>query len=393
MSSFNELFEPTLNGVPIIQTGSSTITAQNKQDKTENAGSDNNNVTDLGKGQQTISVSFRAINQSDINNINNILANKRKIPFVDKYKGTFQIVISSYTIIDDETHVGETKYNITATIEEQVKVVKQDIKSQVISNRDKVLDSIKLEATSNQGQTFNKDLSQGITTNNKFNALTLKGKIDNLTNNISNISNFANSDIQKAGEFISSLKSLQSNTQKLIYTPSILSTQIQTLAKSLANTFLDKRDLFKSVQNAPLLTIKDANSNSSTKNEVIRNENVINNNQNKINLYLLLDIVGTITIKNNEEANDIQDELKKRLNIIPFDDNTVIEINNSVALYIDSLQLPNVITKELKQPTNALSLAYELYGDSNRNNEFRELNQDKIKYNGYIEGTIKVLDK
>lgn len=367
------LFASQLDGIDIIQDGSSTRSVENKEANYKNPFG-NNTPQDLGAGQEKLSISFKLVNDADISSMLRSLRDKRTINIIDKYKGEFKVKISTFEQVDSDKHIGVTKFKVTMEVIEDILTPIQDISS-VLED-----DAIALEDAI--------DISVALETVNLIDDAV--ETVEKSIASFNNSANFANNSIKSLGRYKALLKNIGDSVNKLILLPDEMKKSINQVIAGYKTIFATSKDERNAAARIPTFIPFDTTSNSSFTKTELENRNVIGNATNLSKCTLLVGAITGIDFKSQSEALTAQDDVEDVANNITDNDELIEKLKNDVSIYIQSLDLPEIVEIEVFQKPMFV-IAYELYGETSRVDDLKELN-DLIEDDN-LTGIIKVFSK
>ena len=157
--------------------------------------------------------------------------------------------------------------------------------------------------------------------------------------------------------------------------------------RTIYATSKDERDAASKI---PTIAQVDTTSNSNFTKTELENQNIIANATNLSKCTLLVSAITGIDFKSQQEALTAQDDIEDVANNITGNDDLIEKLKNDVSIYIQSLDLPEIVEVEIFQKPMFV-LAYELYGETSRVDDLKELN-DLIEDDN-LTGTFKVFSK
>ena len=193
-----------INDIEILQVGKSTLSFTNKKEDKNDAVTGKNEQIDLGKAQQTLSITIKIINESDFEKIYKMATDERKCTLIDKFLGEMKVSVDSFKVEHSDSDFGVTTCNFTFKITESFKI-KPDYSGQLVRAKDTVLGSIKarkflgvqistdfrprtvlspIEAFKDKLDTFSKSINSVVSTATKV--VDITNDLGRLRNNITN---------------------------------------------------------------------------------------------------------------------------------------------------------------------------------------------------------------
>lgn len=151
-----QLLISKVNGIQIIQVGTSKLSIENKSKDGGKTGGrkigfvdDGENKTiDLGKGRRKHTFKIYALNRIENDELLKIFHEDRFCEIVDKFRGKIKVYINSVDITDSDKHVNRTVYDISCTIQdvEFVPTVNVEVKLlSAIENMESEIDNMVYE--------------------------------------------------------------------------------------------------------------------------------------------------------------------------------------------------------------------------------------------------------
>lgn len=373
MATLDTLFASEIDGISIIQDGVSTLKVENKKATYENPFG-NNEPQDLGAGQQQLSISFKLVNDQDISSMVRSLRDKRKVNVIDKYKGEFSVEITSFEQEDSDSSIGVTKFRVTMEILEVKKNPIQDIGSVLDDDALSLEDAIDITLALDTVNLIDDAINSAEDSVDAFN----------------NSANFANNSIESLGRYKASLKKINDTLPSTILLPDALKSDVLNVISGYKTIFATSKDERAAAAIIPTYEPVDTTSNSNFIKTQLENRNVIGNATNIAKCSLLVGAMTGIDFKSKDEALTAQDDIEEVLNNITGNDQLVEKIKNDVSIYIQSLDLPEVVEIQVFQKP-MLVIAYDMYGDTSRVEDLKDLNG--LIEDDNLTGTIKVFSK
>lgn len=127
----SQLFISKIEGIDIIQSGTSVLSGANKFQDGSKVGTKNetkigfvttsgvNYDIDVGNAKLSITFQFYLTDLLNRDFLHSVLFNKKYCTIVDKFKGELDVFITNVSIIDSDRHIGMTEYRVTCNIQEQ----------------------------------------------------------------------------------------------------------------------------------------------------------------------------------------------------------------------------------------------------------------------------------
>jgi len=373
MADLNTLYISKINNINIIQEGESVVSAENNEaDYSEPKG--NNKTKKLGAGQEAIEIAFRSISDENTTALKKVLRVDNTVTLTDKFKGSYKVTVSSYRITDSDRHIGVTKFSATFKIKEQLKTPVQNLSSKLTSASASLSNAI--------------DMTMDVSTANLIDSAV--EAVEDKVSLFDEASNFANSTLEKIGQYKKELKEVVDNASALIHQPIAFKNKILGVISGFVNIYATARQAYEAARNIAVLKRDITDSLSIFRQKEISNANVTVNASNMSKASIMLATMPLIEFDSMDDAKEAQAALVETLNEIYDNDELVESIKNDVSNYIQSLDLPNVVEIEVFQKP-LFVLSYDLYATTERADQLRALN-------GFLEddnvtGTIKVFDR
>jgi hypothetical protein len=373
MASLESLFVSKINNINIIQEGESVLMSENQEAEYSNPFANNTTIS-LGAGQEVLEIRFRSISDDNTTALKKALRDKRDVTLLDKFKGSFRVTVSSYRIIDSDRHVGVTKFEAVFKIKEETKTAPQNIASKLKSNSASLSNAI--------------DMTMKLDTANLLDSAVKATQ--NSVSAFESASNFADGALSDIGKYRKQLDEISNKAASYINQPAVFKNQILGVIGGFKNIYATARGSFEAVRNINIL-FRDVTDSLSifTQSEVL-NSNVIANASNIVRSSILLDSLPDIEFNSMDEAKEAQSEIVASLDEVSDNDELIETIKNDLSTYIQSLDLPNVVEIEVFQ-TPLFVLSYELYGNTDRVEQLRDLNN--VFEDDNVSGIVKVFDK
>lgn len=367
------LFASQLDGISIIQDGTSTRSVENKEATYKNPFG-NNTPQDLGAGQEKLSISFKLVDDANISSMLRSLRDKRVVNIIDKYKGEFKVKISTFEQVDSDKHIGITKFNVTMEVIEDILTPVQDIASVLEDDANALEDAL--------------DLTVDLKTTNLIEDAA--NAVEESIATFNNAANFANNSIRSLGRYKALLKNVSDSVNRLILLPNELKNSFEEMIAGYKTIFATSEDERNAAAKIPTYIPTDTTSDSSFTKTELENRNVIGNATNLSKCTLLVGATTGIDFKSQSEALTAQDDIEDVANNITGNDELIEKLKNDVSIYIQSLDLPEVVEIEVFQKPMFV-IAYELYGETSRVDDLKALNE--LIEDDNLTGIIKVFSK
>ncbi|MCW8930902.1 MAG: hypothetical protein OQL19_11760 [Gammaproteobacteria bacterium] len=373
MANLDTLFVAKINNINIIQEGESVLLSENQEAEYSNPFG-NNTPLSLGSGQEVLDIKFRSISDENTTALKKALRDKRDVTLLDKFKGSYKATVSSYRIIDSDKHIGVTKFEAIFKIKEDVKTAPQNIASKLKSNAISLSSAI--------------DMSMNLDTVNLLDSAV--NEVKDSVSAFESASNFADGTLSAIGEYRKELADIANQAAAYVNQPTIFKNKILGVVSGFKNIYATAVSTFEAAVNIDIL-FRDVTDSLSifTQNEVI-NANVVANASNIVRSSILLDSLPDIEFNSMDEAKEAQSEIVASLDEVSDNDELVETIKNDLSTYIQSLNLPNVVEIEVFQMPLFI-LSYELYGNTDRVEDLRALND--VFEDDNVSGTVQVFDR
>ena len=268
-----------IDGVPVIQDGESTITVDNKTASYTNPYS-KNTIFDLGAGQQKISFSFHVTSEAASALLYDKLLNKRKITILDKFLGSFNIIIESFERANSDSHIGVTRYKLTAVVVEEDSpfAFTGSLPAQLISSSLLLMNAVTLS----------------LNLKNNLNVQSVLTTISSVASSFSNSLNFVNTSLSALSNAKNILNSIAENALYFASNSNIFKDIMFDIKNTFKKSYKTSRDAFIAVDTIPTLEKKTALTISNFELVDVENYNLIANASNTIKAALMIDCLAYI---------------------------------------------------------------------------------------------------
>jgi len=386
---FLSLYVSKINNINIIQDGDSVISSDNNEANYSDP-KGNNKTKKQGAGQENIQISFKSISDANATALKKMLRSDKDVTLTDKFKGNFKATVSSYSITDSDIHIGITKFLVTFKIKEHLKTPKQNIGSSITENSVKLLNNVDMKMSFPIADTVDDAISAVKETAGDF--MQASNFADGVSTEDFNI-------LDKIGEYRSNIQDVINNAQSLIHKPLEFKNKIMGIVNSFSSLYSSALSTFNAANIMALYKRELKSFLSIFKKSEVNNRNVIGNSNNIVRSVIMAQALPSIAFDSMDQAKEIQAIITESLNeIYDNDDQTstvsnyeiVQAIKNDIAIFIQALDLPNVVEIEVFQKPFFV-LSYELYGNLDRIEQLKKLNG--LIEDDNVTGTIKVFDR
>lgn len=116
-----QCFIATINGVTVLQVGTSTLSGKNKKEDRADVKKGKNKAIDLGRAKQTLTTTIKIIENSTFQQIYKAVTKDRFVTVVDKFLGELKVYVESFKIVHSDKEFGVTTVDFAFSIIEEFK--------------------------------------------------------------------------------------------------------------------------------------------------------------------------------------------------------------------------------------------------------------------------------
>jgi prophage DNA circulation protein len=386
-----DLQQGSFKGVPFLFVGSSTSGGR-KNVFYEYPNTDKRGLSDLGlklKDFTPITIYVTGNSTSDYkqnrDRFISVLESKGAGILVHPTFGQINCAVDGYTIDENISHINRADFSVN------FREVSEPIKPAATQNNIPKIENIAVDTISKVSTDIENNYN--VSSGNFANFETVKAKAETIVDKFSEISEQVEKRTEFFNDFANTVREFDSKINSIIVQPLTYATEMKNLFDGIRLIASDPAERFLMFTKLFNFGSDDMDIKSDTSFKIERKENnkIINNAINSNSLAYAHATLKEIELQNEDEFNRYNELLNNQWELLQGSDldtdvrENILDLRAEVEKYIDTLNLPELITVETLE-TSPTILSYQYYGDTSRDNQISTLNA--LKDYGVISGDI-----